>query len=192
LHQSFKLKLFFYEITSQTAHRRAKRHSERTCQDRGCSKLRTHIAIEPYGRSMPRSIAPSYGRCVSSMSSSPCRVQRFGLEGWGEGPPKWVSWSVTYRETQGVPEHQKLPVHTGDFILHHVCLRSFCRIQLPHKSVNLLFTITNMKNKLTDLCGNGLFQNDLKSTLSEMRLAHRATHLTSGFRVQGVEFQISG
>ena len=26
--------------------------------------------------------------------------------------------------------------------------------QLPHKSVNLSFTITNIKNKLTDLCVN--------------------------------------
>ena len=32
--------------------------------------------------------------------------------------------------------------------------KSFCRIQLPHKSVNVSFTITNIENKLTDLCGN--------------------------------------
>ena len=37
------------------------------------------------------------------------------------------------------------------FISHKVFLSSFCRSQLPHKSVNLSFTITNKKNKLTDL-----------------------------------------
>jgi len=34
--------------------------------------LRTCIALEPYARSMPRSIGPSYGRCVSLISSNPC------------------------------------------------------------------------------------------------------------------------
>jgi len=38
--------------------------------------------------------------------------------------------------------------------LTQVFLKSFCRSQLPHKSVNLSFTITNIKNKLTDLCWN--------------------------------------
>ena len=32
--------------------------------------------------------------------------------------------------------------------------KSFRTSQLPHKFVNLSFTITNMKNTLTDLCGN--------------------------------------
>ena len=40
------------------------------------------------------------------------------------------------------------------FISHKVFLKSFCRSQFPHKSVNLSFIITNIKNKLTDLCGN--------------------------------------
>jgi len=31
--------------------------------------------------------------------------------------------------------------------------------QHPHKAVNLPLDITNMKNKLTDLCGNGLLYN---------------------------------
>ena len=39
-------------------------------------------------------------------------------------------------------------------ISHKVILKSFCRSQHPHKSVNLSLTITNLKNKLTDLCGN--------------------------------------
>jgi hypothetical protein len=32
--------------------------------------------------------------------------------------------------------------------------------------------ITNIKNKLTDLCRNRLFQNDLTNTLSELRTVH--------------------
>ena len=32
----------------------------------------------------------------------------------------------------------------------------------------MTFAITNEKNKLTDLCGNGLFQNDFKNTLREI------------------------
>ena len=39
---------------------------------RGYSKLRTHTALGPYGRSMPRSIGLSYGRCVSLISSTSC------------------------------------------------------------------------------------------------------------------------
>ena len=33
-------------------------------------------------------------------------------------------------------------------------LKPFCRSQLPHNSVNISFTITNMKNKSTELCEN--------------------------------------
>ena len=39
-------------------------------------------------------------------------------------------------------------------ILHQVFLTPFCRSELPHESVNLSFTITHIKNKSTDLCGN--------------------------------------
>ena len=37
------------------------------------------------------------------------------------------------------------------FISHKVFSKIFCRSQLPHKSVNVSFTITNTKNKLTNL-----------------------------------------
>ena len=45
-------------------------------------------------------------------------------------------------------------------IIDHVTLvedalkKSSCISQLPHKSANLSFTITNIKNNLTNLCGN--------------------------------------
>ena len=44
---------------------------------RGYSKLRTHVAVGPYGSSMPRSKGPSQGRCVPSSSSNPeCNGRR--------------------------------------------------------------------------------------------------------------------
>ena len=49
-------------------------------------------------------------------------------------------------------------------------MTSFCKSQFPHKSVNLFPIITNTKNKLTDLCGNRLLQNDLKNTLREIKV----------------------
>ena len=39
-----------------------------------------------------------------------------------------------------------------DLISQKVLIRAFCTSQVPHKSVNLSFAITDMKNKLTDLC----------------------------------------
>ena len=45
---------------------------------------------------------------------------------------------------------------------HTVFSRSFCRSQLPHKSVNLSCTITRIKSKLTEFCGNWRLQNDSK------------------------------
>ena len=42
---------------------------------RGYSKLRRHTFIGPYGGSPPRSIGPSWGRCVSLNSSHPCPGQ---------------------------------------------------------------------------------------------------------------------
>ena len=57
-----------------------------------------------------------------------------------------------------------------DFIPHKVFLKAFRRSQLPHKSVNLSFTITNIKHKSMDFCGNWHLQNDLKTTLCETRV----------------------
>ena len=37
---------------------------------------------------------------------------------------------------------------------HLLFLESFGKRQSPHKSVNVSFFITNVKNKLMDLCGN--------------------------------------
>ena len=39
------------------------------------------------------------------------------------------------------------------FISRKVLMKSFCKSQFSYKSVNIFFVITNIKNKLTDLCG---------------------------------------
>ena len=48
--------------------------------------------------------------------------------------------------------------------------KSFCTSQFPHKSANLAFMITNIKNKLTNLCGNRLLQNNFTNSFCEIRL----------------------
>ena len=40
------------------------------------------------------------------------------------------------------------------FIAQKTFTKSFFQSQFPYKSVNLSFIITNVKNKLTDLCGS--------------------------------------
>ena len=39
-------------------------------------------------------------------------------------------------------------------ISHQVFLKSFRKSQLHHESIDLSFTVTDVKNKLKDLCGN--------------------------------------
>ena len=51
-----------------------------------------------------------------------------------------------------------------------VLIKSFYS-QCPHKSVNLSFIITNVKNKATDLCENWLLQNDCTNTFCEIGAA---------------------
>ena len=63
------------------------------------------------------------------------------------------------------------PILPPTTLLPHskVFSKPFRRSQLPHKSVNLSFTITRIKNKLTEICGNWLLQNDVKNTLCEIK-----------------------
>ena len=53
-------------------------------------------------------------------------------------------------------------------IYEKVFIKMFCKSHVWHKSVDFFFISTNIKNKLTDLCGNRLLQNDLINTLCEM------------------------
>ena len=41
-----------------------------------------------------------------------------------------------------------------NIVSQEVFIKSFGKSQFPHKSVNLSSVINNIKNKLTDLCGN--------------------------------------
>ena len=55
------------------------------------------------------------------------------------------------------------------FISQEVFIKSFGKSQFPHKFGNLSFIIINTKNKLTDLCGNQLLQNDFIDTFCEIK-----------------------
>ena len=40
------------------------------------------------------------------------------------------------------------------FISQQVFVKSFCKSQFPHKSVNLSFILVTINDKLTDVCGD--------------------------------------
>ena len=54
-------------------------------------------------------------------------------------------------------------------ISQKVFIKSFGKSQFTHRSVNLSFSITNLKNKLTDLCGNRLLRNNFITTFCGIR-----------------------
>jgi len=51
---------------------------------------------------------------------------------------------------------------------------------MPAQIVNLSFIITNVKNKLTDLCGKCLLQNDFANTFCEMIFVYPSDGPASG------------
>ena len=75
-----------------------------------------------------------------------------------------------------LPRQHILLQGSGKFISHRVCkfishrvfLKSFCRSQLPHTSVNLSSTITNIKNNLLYLCRSWFCSQKVKSSLCEI------------------------
>ena len=56
--------------------------------------------------------------------------------------------------------------HNGlaDLISQKALRKSFCRSQFPHKSENLFFKLVMIKDQLTELCRNGLLQNECINT----------------------------
>jgi len=52
--------------------------------------------------------------------------------------------------------------YSPNLISHKVFVKSFCKSQFPHKFVNF-FILVIMKDKVTDLCGNKLLQNDFET-----------------------------
>ena len=93
-----------------------------------------------------------------------------------------------------------------NLISHKVFFKALCRSQLPHESDNLSFPVTNVKSKLTNLCGNRLLQNDLHCDKMRALPAPRPapTCLRFGgsfefvfggsleFRIWGFEFALAG
>ena len=63
-----------------------------------------------------------------------------------------------------------------------ISMRRLHEYKFPHKSVNLSFDITCMKNELTDFCGNRLWQNDFRNTLCAKR--SHATYLRRVYEVR--------
>ena len=64
------------------------------------------------------------------------------------------------------------------FISHKVFFKSVCESQFPNKSVNLFCISVIVKDKLTDLWGGCLLQNDFKSTLCEVIVGRYRGFLT--------------
>ena len=54
-------------------------------------------------------------------------------------------------------------------ISQKVFIKTFCKGQCPHKSVNSFLILVIIKDKLTDLCGNRPLQSDLIDTFCEIR-----------------------
>ena len=50
-----------------------------------------------------------------------------------------------------VPESER---DAGHLIAHTVFVKTFCKCQFPHKSVNLLFILVIIKDKSTNLSGD--------------------------------------
>ena len=73
-----------------------------------------------------------------------CLGSRVGVQGSGRG--------LRVSQKMVGPRHLFAPHRR--FISQKVFIKSFFKSQFPHKSVNLPFTITIVKNKSTHLCGN--------------------------------------
>ena len=84
------------------------------------------------------------------------------------------SRGTTPREVQGEKNKRCCLVvgvaDGGELISQKVFIKSFCKSQFPHKSINLFFIITNIKNELTGLRGGWLMQNDFINTFSAINL----------------------
>ena len=57
-----------------------------------------------------------------------------------------------------------------EFISKELFIKSCCKSQFPHKLVNLSFVVTNIKNKLRDLCGKRILQIDFINAFCEIRI----------------------
>ena len=87
-----------------------------------------------------------------------------------ETTPGYVYWYQSWPVPDCAPPRFKTPSQERrDFISYILFWKAFCRTQLPHKSVNLSFTINNIKNRFTDFCGNRMLQIAVEKSLREIR-----------------------
>ena len=54
------------------------------------------------------------------------------------------------------------------FLVSPIVFKFVLKKPIPHKSVNVSFTITDIKNKSTNLCGNLLLQDEFTNILCEI------------------------
>ena len=109
-----------------------------------------HASPTPDGQT--RSGMPHNGSPAASHPTEEGRYEDVPPGGWGggdAGPP-----GSLFPPHSSVPNHRAFPSYLPRIISHKVVLKSFRISQLPHTSVNLSFTITDVKSKLTDFCGN--------------------------------------
>ena len=112
---------------------------------------------------------PSSGQmaCRSNSSQSPVKLW---FNSWQSN-----AGQIPVKSLIGSNPGQILAISGKDcnLISHEVFFKSFCRSQLHQKSVNLSFSITNIKKRLTDLCRNWHLQNDFENTLREIKPGQR-------------------
>ena len=81
-----------------------------------------------------------------------------------------------------IPRESQPPWSATKSISQKVFIKLFRKVQFPHQSVNLSFTFTNIKNKLTDLCGDPLLQNDCMNTFGEIKITIFRSLIWTGAR----------
>ena len=67
--------------------------------------------------------------------------------------PLLVCDDISLPESDTICRHL-LALFPGTLISRRVVLKSFCKREFPHKSVNLFFILVIVKDKLTDLWGS--------------------------------------
>jgi len=73
------------------------------------------------------------------------------------------------------PGEQRPQTKPCTTLSHRTCLQiRSCKSQFPHTLDNSSCIITNIKNKLTDLCGNKLWANDFINTVCEIKATKQA------------------
>ena len=79
------------------------------------------------------------------------------------------STSHLSREAYANPHGRITRGSVNCLISHNVFLKTLCESQFPDKRVNLFLISEIVKDKLTDLCGNRLLQNDFINTFCEIK-----------------------